>query len=129
MIEMHLSFIPARGTHDPWEVASATVGGVAYSERSRSSCIAKLARTLVAAGVPDQPWQALRGRSLHGIAKTTIMEGKRGLQRVAWQPYPKIATLDVCGLPENGSEAADPEDDTKEDQKAAQRENASAQGT
>jgi hypothetical protein len=94
MITIQLSFVT--GQH-PREVASATVGGVDYSEASRSSCIAKLARALVAAGIPDQPWiavaptgtVALRGRSLHGIAKTTITESDRGgLARRIWHPHP-----------------------------------------
>jgi hypothetical protein len=128
MIEMHLSFIPARGTHDPWEVASATVGGVAYSQRSRSTSIAKLARALVAAAVQDQPWiavspngtVALRGRSLHGIAKTTISESDRGgLERRIWHPRP-------AGAAKDGSKAPAEGEDTGEKPKADQHENAPA---
>jgi hypothetical protein len=91
---IQLSFIT--GQH-PLEVASAVLDDVTYRESSRSSCVAKLARALVAAGIPDQPWQAvspngtvaLRGRSLHGIAKTTITESDRGgLGRRTWHPHP-----------------------------------------
>jgi hypothetical protein len=80
MIEMRISHIPAKDTSDPWEVATAVVDGRKFVARSQSSCEAKLARTLVAAGVPDQPWQSfsatrtpsLRGRSLHRLAGLTV---------------------------------------------------------
>ena len=57
------------------------------------SATTTLARALVAAGCPDQPWQAitpngtksLRGPSLHAWAKLTVAEGDQG--RVRMQPY------------------------------------------
>jgi hypothetical protein len=56
------------------------------------SATTSLARALVAAGCPDQPWQAftpegtpsLRGRSLHAWAKLTVTEGDAGFRQ---QPY------------------------------------------
>jgi hypothetical protein len=57
------------------------VDGHKFVARSQSSsCEVKLARMLVAAGVPDQPWQSLtatgvaslRGRSLLRLAGLTV---------------------------------------------------------
>ena len=97
MLVIQLSFIA--GQH-PLEVASATLDDVTYRESSRSSCVAKLARALVAAGIPDQSWHAvspngtvaLRGRSLHGVAKTTITES----DRVDWSAGHGIRTPAVA---------------------------------
>jgi hypothetical protein len=89
MIEMHISHIPAQGTSDPWEVATAVVDGRKFVARSQSfSCEVKLARMLVAAGVPDQSWQSytatgtasLRGRSLVRLAGVAIKAEKQAVQ-------------------------------------------------
>jgi hypothetical protein len=99
-IEIRVTHIPARGTSDPWEVATAVVDGQEFTARSRSSCISALARLLVEAGVPDQPWQSvnaagmvcLRGPSLHRLAGRTVSESDRGgLRAVKYQPRPPAA--------------------------------------
>jgi hypothetical protein len=90
MIDIHMTTDPGKGTSDPAEIATATVDGHDYTARSRSSGISALARTLVEAGTPDQPWQAtnaagmpcLRGPSLHGLARRTITESDKGGLRV-----------------------------------------------
>jgi hypothetical protein len=89
VITIQLGTVPARGTSAPWDTASATVDGHAYSAQSRSSAVCKLCRLLRDAGVPDQPWMALtqngtpsmRGRSIYAMAGRSISEGDRaGLQ-------------------------------------------------
>jgi hypothetical protein len=129
VIQIKLSRIPAKGTSDPWEVASATLDGIAYSQRSRSTSIAKLARAIVEAGVQDQPWSAvspngtvaLRGRSLHAIARTTITESDReGLRQRIWHPHP-------AGQRKEGAEEPRSINDTSQDAEAAQRSTSRAQ--
>lgn len=93
------------------EVASAVVEGHRYEARSRNSGEATLARILVEAGVPDQPWTsytptgtpALRGRSIHRLALTSIKEADgESLRVVRYQPHPLITA--------GARPASDPED-------------------
>lgn len=102
---MRISFV--RGQH-PRETATATWDGREYRAESRSSCECALARILMAAGVPDQPWQTvhangttgLRGRSLHRLAGFTVSEGDRdGLRLKKYVPHPS-------GVAQNGAEAS-----------------------
>jgi hypothetical protein len=76
--------------------ASASWDGVEFTTSTKSGACAALARRLVAAGCPDQPWEAyspsgqrlLFGRSLHRLAATTLMEPDRGrLRRVRWKAF------------------------------------------
>ena len=91
MITIQLGTIPARGTIDPYDTATATVGGNAYAARSRSSAVCKLTRLLRDSGAPDAPWiaitghgtTALRGRSVYAMASRTISERDRGGMRWA----------------------------------------------
>lgn len=83
MIEMRIAH------HGLSDIISTTVDGVEYSASSE----ANLARVLVAAGVPDQPFQvraangtlSMRVRSLHYHA-TLMAGGVRGY--VKWNPFP-----------------------------------------
>lgn len=87
---------------DGWGTATATVAGQNFDARSRNGAIFALCRVLVAAGIPDAPWQAintarpdtvsLRGASIHESAKLTVREGDRGGPRfVRWTPGPQKA--------------------------------------
>jgi hypothetical protein len=66
-------------------VAEAIVNGISYSARSRHGAPQELARTLVAAGIPDAPMQVttagLRGettyRSFYAAADRTIEENAK----------------------------------------------------
>ena len=67
--------------------------------RSKSATAA-LARVLVAAGCPDQPWEAftpegersLFGPSLHGWAKRMVVEtDRRGVGFTTYQEHPRAA--------------------------------------
>jgi hypothetical protein len=83
MIEMQIAH------HGLKDVISTTFDGVEYSAHSE----ADLARALVAAGVPDQPFQtraangtlSMRVRSLHRHA-TLMAGGVSGY--VKWNPFP-----------------------------------------
>jgi hypothetical protein len=77
-----------------WE-AVAEIDGVTYRATSRRGAPQELARSLVEAGIADQPVEVftppLRGhigyRSLHAMARTTFTEGKTtSLQRVRYIP-------------------------------------------
>lgn len=67
----------------------------------RSSPICTMARKLVEAGYPDQPWQAvglqdggarMNGRSIHRLALLTVSESDRTAPRhVKWAPNPMAA--------------------------------------
>ena len=78
MIEMHISHIPAEGTSDPWEVATAVVDGRKFVAKSHSSCEVKLARMLVAAGVPDQTMAIADGDWRREPARTIAPPVGRG---------------------------------------------------
>jgi hypothetical protein len=116
MIEIQVTFLSGRGTSRPREVATAMVGGQEYRAESRASCEAALARVLVGAGMPDQPWQtrtrtgtvSLRGRGLHWLAGHTIEESdKGGLKRVKFRPYDRARiTQDGVEVEAETTEAA-----------------------
>lgn len=78
--------------------------GVTYTARSRSGAPFALARSLVEAGVPNQPMtviaHGLRGesryRSIHEMAGWTIAESAaKPVHRVPWQPYEGEADAEV----------------------------------
>jgi hypothetical protein len=92
MIRIDIGNIPANGTTSPWDTAATTIDGHDFHAKSRASAIAKLARSLLEAGIQDQPWEAyrngkcsMRGRSLCGVAKLTISEPDLG--RIGWTPW------------------------------------------
>jgi|KBSMisStandDraft_5_1062788.scaffolds.fasta_scaffold1089671_1 hypothetical protein len=72
--------------------ASCVWEGQVFTARSGNGATMKLARALVTAGCPDQPWQACRndkrqfyGNSIYQLAKLTINSGFRADR---WQPRP-----------------------------------------
>jgi hypothetical protein len=75
--------------------ATATWSGRNFSARTQSGVTMALARELVAAGCPDQAWQAERagavalfGPSLHRLALLTVSEGGRdGPRFTKYQPH------------------------------------------
>ena len=76
-----------------------------HEARSRLSCEAALARVLVEAGVPDQPWQTvnvagtvcLRGKSLHRLAQRTVVEpDNERLRQARFQPRPAVGTASLA---------------------------------
>lgn len=82
----------------PRERAVATNVEPLFEARSKSCAIFALCRQLVAAGIPDQPWEArntaaagivaMRGPSIHAAARLTVRECGRGGPRVApWMPF------------------------------------------
>lgn len=82
--------------------ATGTVDGVTYTARSRSGAAFELARTLIAAGIPDSELRVgqkghkgdLIYRSFHAAAEWTIKEDASGLRRVRWEdPAVKRARL------------------------------------
>jgi hypothetical protein len=76
-------------------MATTTYNGLLYVTASANGATMALARQLVAAGCPDQPWEArnaegqrtVYGSSLHALARTTISKDGRF---VRWQPRPDI---------------------------------------
>jgi hypothetical protein len=61
-----------------------------------------IARDLVEAGTPDQPWRMLRdgklamsGKSLHWLAATVLSETDRGFQRAWWKQHPNASPRPV----------------------------------
>ena len=78
MIEMHL--IAGRESRD---IAECEWRGQRYTAASSHGAAMALARQLVAAGAPDQPWCVpgrLHGRSLHGLARLTVTETDGGVR-------------------------------------------------
>ena len=69
------------------------LGGVLYTAQSAHGASMALARQLVAAGCPDEPWEArtpegqrtVYGSSIHQLARTTIDSNGRF---VRWRPHP-----------------------------------------
>ena len=82
------------------DVAETTWDGSTYSAQSRNGASCKLARVLVAAGCPDQPWETrtpqgqrcLFGTSLHGLARATLSDNRF----VRWQPRPHLDEPDAA---------------------------------
>jgi hypothetical protein len=80
-----------------WIASTTLDDGRRFSARSKHGASNELARTLVSAGVPDQPMQTYEGKmkgiyypSFHEAAKWTYEEGNRPLHRVRWRPRPEI---------------------------------------
>jgi hypothetical protein len=104
----------------PWDIATTTSNGRVFTEQSRASAICQLARALVAAGIPDQPWLAyaangtlsMRGPSIHRMAELTIKDSP--LRWVKYHPQDS---------PEASPEAseASPLPDTGEEEETARR--------
>jgi len=78
--------------------AGAVWNGLAYATQSAHGACCKLARILVDAGCPDQPWETrgsdgqrrLFGASLHGLARLTVSSPDAGSPRLAkWAPRPE----------------------------------------
>jgi hypothetical protein len=76
-----------RGIHE----AQAEFNGQTFIARSRNGIEMKLARMLVEAGAPDQPWETcgidgrkrLSGSSLHSLAKLDVQQsGSTGTPRI-----------------------------------------------
>jgi hypothetical protein len=82
----------ARGS--AWR-AIATINGVTYEAKSRSSAVGALCRELVAGGVTDGPmtvaFDGVAGqmavRSIHRFAGTTTSESDVPIHRAKWHPY------------------------------------------
>jgi hypothetical protein len=80
----------------PQDEATATWQGATFRTVSRNSACCALARDLVAAGCPEQPWEArnktgqrtVYGDSLHALARTTINADGRFIR---WHPRPDDA--------------------------------------
>ncbi len=78
---------------DGADTAEANYAGQHFQAVSRNGVTMALARQLVAAGVPDGPWQArgidgrerFTGRSLHRLAGLTVHDGDR-LRICQWMP-------------------------------------------
>lgn len=75
--------------------AECTVDGQHFEATSRSSAPHELARTMLWAGIPDEPMtiltKGLQGQatcaSFWAMAKYTYTEGDALLRRVKWKPY------------------------------------------
>lgn len=84
--------------------ASTLWNGVAYATPHGNGAVLKLARILVEAGCPDQPWEtrnaeghrSLYGHSLHQLSRLTVTD-KTGSARFAkWSPRPDLAADDAA---------------------------------
>jgi hypothetical protein len=79
----------------PKDAAETDWQGATFRTVSRSSACCALARDLVAAGCPEQPWEArdeagqrtVHGESLHALARTTISADGRFIR---WHPRPDL---------------------------------------
>ncbi len=92
-----ITFVLSQRRKDGADVAATVWQDRPFRAAStRGSVISRLARELVAAGCPDQDWQAvgidgqrrLFGSSLCRLAQQTIKENDRGLWVVAYQAFP-----------------------------------------
>ena len=68
-----------------YDFATAEWQGAVFNARSSTGVVCALARLLIAAGCPDQPWQATRngivvmlGKSLASVANLTVSEPDTG---------------------------------------------------
>lgn len=75
--------------------ADMATHGDTVAEHPKASAVHLLARKLVQAGAPDQPWEAyrsgalcLRGRSLHELAAVDKRDADAGIKTTLWQPFP-----------------------------------------
>ena len=76
------------------DTAEAEWDGRVFRAASSHGASMALARQLVAAGCPDQPWHVpgrLHGRSLHRLARLTIEEGADGLRFRRYRETPRVA--------------------------------------
>ena len=96
---------PARmglDTSKATERASCKVDDITYQAESRSGAVCELCRVLVAANLPDAPWQAYRhdrlvmsGRSIHTLSRRAVSEtDKHGPRFVTWKPHPNTKDAD-----------------------------------
>ena len=100
----------SRTTRGSAWLATATIDGVTYSAKSRSSAVAALCRELVAGGVPDGPIQItfdgvagrMTVRSIHKFAGTTTTEGDAPIHRVKWHPPLAFSPAVPCARDEAG---------------------------
>jgi hypothetical protein len=101
--------------------------GQRYEQIDAHGAIFALARQLVAAGCPDQPWQTvgtngvvqLHGPSLHGLANWTIRESAtQTIKRVPYAPLPE-GHFQRCGGIQDGAEASGRGGEQAEDALAA----------
>jgi len=95
-----------------WVAETTLQDGRFFFVRSRHGAPNKLARQLVAAGIPDQPMEAcdrrsglkaLTYRSFHAAAKWTYTEGAATLlQRVRYQEFHGLPESDAASVPGRG---------------------------
>ena len=89
------------------DIASTHWNGQDWAITSNKGATMDLARKLVAAGCPDQPWQAVGtdgqrrffGNSLHRLATRTIVQGDDapGPYERRYVPNPRYAESDFTG--------------------------------
>lgn len=95
LISGRLSRAGAAKGSTPSDVAETTWNAVLYTAASGNAACCALARILVAAGCPDQPWEArsptgqrsIHGDSTHALARTTVTADGRF---VRWHPRPDL---------------------------------------
>jgi hypothetical protein len=100
MITMVQTVIPAKGTGPEMFEAQAEWEGRIFTARTNHGASMALARQLVAARCPDQPWEMLStsmwrlvfGNSLHRLAQLTISELERP-RFTRWVPFAGKAEL------------------------------------
>lgn len=83
---------------DGMDIAEMDWAGQRLRAESRHGASMALARTAVAAGAPDGPWEAVQppsatialyGPSLHALARLTVRDNDSGgVKIVRYQPYP-----------------------------------------
>jgi hypothetical protein len=101
-----------RGIHE----VQAEFNGQTFIARSRNGIEMKLARMLVEAGAPDQPWETygidgrkrLSGPSLHRLAKLDVQQsGSTGTPRIV-RYRPKSNALSRKGRDQTADSDSDP---------------------
>jgi hypothetical protein len=100
----------------PRDSARCSIHGRVFSPESYSAALCELARALVAAGVPDRPYEvintakprtvALRGPSIHAMAAMIEAHPERGARFIRYRPpktggttSPMCRGHQVCGAP------------------------------
>ena len=90
---MLITIHPSRPTRSGQiDRVSADWNGRTFEVEAKSGAICAIARQLVEAGCPDEAWQAerggqvaIRGKSLHGVAKLTVSDPDKGnVKFVKW---------------------------------------------